>query len=126
MLKRLIKTIHYLRVYFLAFFVVALFYYIGLQPINVSKFIGAKLSSAVGMSTSVPENPFNKVALQLKEKEQSLNEKENSLYQREAELAKNQYSLQTKLMKVMIAGIFVLLLLILFNYYLDYRRKKSQ
>jgi hypothetical protein len=126
MLRRTIKAIHYLRVYFLAFFIIVLFYYVGLQPVDVSKFIGAKFSRAVGMSTSVPENPFNKVALQLKEKEQQLNEKENALDLKADELAHDNYTLQTKLTIILIAGVALLFLLIMLNFYFDYKRKQQE
>ena len=120
MLLRTAKLIHRLRVYFLALLVVAFFYYLGSNPIQVGRYIGARFGSAVGMSTSVPENPFNNLALQLKEKENRLTLKENELNDREKALNSGG-NLPLLLMG---AGIIVLFVLVLVNYYLDFRRKK--
>lgn len=125
MIRRIIKTIHYLRVYFFAFILVGFFFYVGANPVSVGKFIGAKFSRAVGMSVSVPENPFNKLALQLKEKEDRLNNMESELNQREIEMAKNASSSQAKLIIGMGAGLILLFILIALNFYLDYRRRQQ-
>lgn len=126
MFKQIIRAVHYLRVYFLAFFLIALFYYIGQQPADFSRFVGANLSRAVGMSTSVPENQYNRLALQLSEKEKNLNVRESELEEREAQLKTSGYPLQIKLMGVMAGGIFLLFILISLNFYFDYRRKRKE
>ncbi|MEA3398256.1 MAG: hypothetical protein U9R06_00740 [Patescibacteria group bacterium] len=123
MVIKIFKFIHTLRVFFLVFIIVAFLFVLGINPVSISKFLGAKLGSAIGMSTSVPENPFNKLALQLKEKEEKLIQREQELDAREKELEpqnKNEY-----LITALGLGIIVLFALVLLNYYLDYRRKKQ-
>ena len=122
MLKKTIKFIHTLRVIFLVLIIIAFFTVIGINPVDVSKFVGSKIGRAVGMSISVPENPFNKLALQLKEKESQLAVREKELAAREQEL--NKTGNQDTLIWLLITGIGVLFVLIFLNYFLDYRRKK--
>jgi hypothetical protein len=127
MIKKIIKIIHYLRVYFLAFITVAFLYFVGLQPIEVGKFVGAKLSRAVGMSVSIPANPFNRLALQLEEKEDKLNKKELELNQIEEKLKNTPPSSSNNFWLYFLAGgIIVLFILILINYYFDYKRRKKE
>jgi len=123
MVIKFFKFIHTLRVFFLVFIIVSFLFVLGVNPVSVSKFFGAKLGSAVGMSTSVPENPFNRLAVQLKEKE-------NKLIEREQELDKREQNLGSKvnndyLVAVLGIGIIVLFGLVLLNYYLDYKRKQK-
>ena len=123
MLKKTFKFIHNLKFFFLGFIVVIFLLVIGLNPIDISKFIGAKLGAAVGMSISVPENPFNKLALQLKEKEERLDLREQVLFKKEQAL-QNSPNQDTLIIFIAI-GIGILFILILANYYFDYRRRKS-
>ena len=125
MIKKAFKLIHALRVFFLCFIIVGSLYLIGLSPVSITKFIGAKLGSAVGVSTSVPENPFNKLASQLKEKEEALALKEQELNLKAEELSSDNGG-QDILIIVLGAGIVVLFGLVLLNYYLDYRRRKNE
>ncbi|MCU0679627.1 MAG: hypothetical protein MUC28_04260 [Planctomycetes bacterium] len=122
MLKRTVKAIHRLRIYALCFLAIGFFYYLGANPIQVGKYIGARFGSSVGMSTSVPENPFNKLALDLKEKEDRLNQKERDLREREKVLT--DAPSQNKLILILGVGTVFLFVLILLNYYFDYRRRK--
>jgi hypothetical protein len=124
MLHKTIKKIHSFRIFFLCFIILAFLLNLGLDPIDVGKFVGAKLGSAVGMGVSIPENPFNKVALQLKEKEEKLALKEIELYEREMAISKtdSESGLLTYLLG---GGIIFLFILILLNFYLDYVRKKK-
>ncbi|RLC38044.1 hypothetical protein DRH27_03215 [Candidatus Falkowbacteria bacterium] len=125
MIKRTIKFVHNLRIYFFVLILVSFFYYAGLNPVDISRFVGAKIGSAVGMSISVQENPFNKLALQLKEKEENLTQKEKDLAQRENALnAAN--SPQIKLVFFLAVGITVLFILVLINFYFDYKRKRRE
>lgn len=125
MLSKIIKGIHYLRWYFLVFSTIGLFYYAGLNPIDIGQFLGAKMGSAVGMSMSVPENPLNRLALELKEKEETLDLRENQLKQREDDLNAQKMDAQMKLIIVLSIGVAALFILILINYYLDYKRRKN-
>jgi hypothetical protein len=126
MLHKIFRAIHYLRVYLFAFILVAFFYYLGQQPVDLAKFVGAKLSRAISMSVSVSENPYNKLALQLKDKENQLNQREQDLAVRETKLQDQNLTWQTKLILVLGAGIIVLFVLILVNFYLDYRRRQNK
>lgn len=125
MIHKTVKHIHRFRVYFLAFIIVAFFYQLGLNPVDLGKFVGAKMGSAIGMSISVPENPINKLALELKEKEAGLNDREKELNDREKELARTG-ALNDNMYLFMGGGIVILFFLVLMNFYLDYRRRKLE
>lgn len=124
MFKGTIKFIHRLRLFFFLFILVSFLYYLGLNPVDVGRFVGSKIGSAVGMSISVPENPFNKVALQLEEREEELDERAKALAIREVELDKQAQIDNNPVIFFLLAGIAVLFFLIILNYYLDYRRRK--
>lgn len=125
MVKRTATLIHKLRVYFLLFIAVGFFYQIGLDPVDVGKFVGSNIGSAVGMNVSIPENPINKLALQLQEKEDALNAREQALSAREQELGIDQGSNQNLLLMILGVGIVVLFILVIINYYLDYKRRNN-
>jgi hypothetical protein len=122
MIKRTVGAIHKLRVYLLLIITFSFLYLAGVNPVKVSFFIGAHISRAVGMDVSVPENPFNKLALQLKEKEQLLNLREADLNKREASTADNRNDLY---LAILGGGVILLFLLVMINYYLDYKRRKT-
>ncbi|HAM88803.1 MAG: hypothetical protein US93_C0002G0049 [Candidatus Falkowbacteria bacterium GW2011_GWD2_38_42] len=126
MLHKSISIIHQLRVYFLLAIIIVFFASAGINPVDVGIFYGSKVGSAVGMSSSVAENPFNKLALDLKNKENSLSQKEQALNAREAELNSRSGLNQTVLLWVVIVGIFILFILIIINFILDYRRRKNE
>jgi len=121
MIKKTVKTIHSLRIFFLAFILVSFLYHIGLGPIDMGKMIGAKFSSAVGLSVGVPKNPVSTLAMQLEEKEKRLAQKELELVQKEEDLKK--IIKEDKTVMFLMFGIFVLFFLVVLNYYLDYRRR---
>lgn len=124
MVKRTAKFIHKLRVFFLFFISFCFLLLLGLNPVDLGKIIKGKAIQAVGISVGVPENQYNKLAIQLSEKEEKLNEREENLAALEANLLDtyNQRR-QNKIMIFMAIGIFVLFVLVLTNFYLDYRRK---
>ncbi len=122
MLKPTIKLIHHLRVLLFMMIVMSFLYVANLNPIDISVFLGAKMGSAIGMNISVPENPFNKLAFQLDEKEARLNEQEKKLDERADALGVGD---NIGLWLMIIAfGIGVLFVLILFNFYLDIKRRR--
>jgi len=125
MLKRTIRVIHNLRVFFLAVIVISFFFYLGVNPISLGQFVGAQFGDAVGMEVSIPQNPFNKLAAQLEEKEERLAQKEKALDKREQALAAEQTGAPKTIIWVLAAGIAVLFVLILVNYYLDWKRRKK-
>jgi hypothetical protein len=127
MLNKTIRAIHDLKIFFLAVIIVSFLYNLGVNPIDIVKFIGAEFTSAVNVSgsASVRENPINSLALQLKNKEVALAQKEQSLQDEEASLQKIG-SLQNNLIIFLSIGIVILFILIILNYYLDYRRRKKE
>lgn len=126
MIKKTIKKIHHYKVGFLVLISLLFLAYLGLNPINISKYYGAMFGSAVGMSVSIPENPMNKLAKQLKDKEAELQQREIELNQKIKKIDNN--SGQDRiLIWLMGGGIMVLAMLILINFYLDHRhRSKNQ
>lgn len=124
MLKHTVSLIHRLRILFLIVITVSFMFVLGLNPIDISVFIGAKMGEAVGMKISVPENPFNKLAAELKEKENRLSEREEELNDRELALARQTIAEQRTLIMVLAIGIVILFFLVIVNYILDFRRKK--
>lgn len=94
-------------------------------PVDIMKYLGAQVGSNIGVSVSVSENPFNTLAQQLERKEIELQEKEKTLEQKEAQLQNKDFSQQGKIILSIIAGlIIVLFILILLNFYFDYKRRK--
>ena len=63
--------------------------------------------------------------MQLQEKEKRLVKKEETLERIEAELKKRNSLRENKLVLIMILGIVILFILILLNYYFDYKKRKS-
>lgn len=126
MFRKTFKFIHYLRVYFLVFILVSFLYQLGVSPIDLGRFVGARFGSAVGMNTSVPENPINRLAMQLKEKEDRLSALEADLNEREKALNDLDLEGQNKLLMAMAAGIAILFVLLVINFYLDYRRRRKE
>lgn len=129
MLKRTVTVIHNLRIFFLTLILVSFLALIGLNPINLAQLISTKIGLAVDMvnrtTAKVEPNPYNTVALQLKEKESTLGEKEKTLNQKEADLLTINAQ-QNKIIIALAVGIFILFALIITNYYLDYRRRKKE
>lgn len=91
----------------------------------------AQLST--GISATVPPNPINNWVQQLKEKEVKLSEKEKNLAEKETLMEKQileKISAQQKSDKkavmfyLVLAGLGIFLLILL-NFYLDWRRNKS-
>lgn len=126
MINHAVKKIHRYRVAFLILISVLFLVYLGLNPVDVGKYFGARFGSAVGMSVGVPENPMNKLAMELKSKEDGLAARERDLADREAALAsapmRDRYTVFS-----LFGGIFFLFVLILINFVLDrrYRRAKQ-
>ncbi len=102
--------------------VMSFLYIANLNPIDISVFLGSRIGSAVGLNVSVPENPFNKLAMQLEEKEERLNEREKNLDDRaEALGVGDNIGLWLMIIAFGIGALFVLLLL---NFYLDIRQRR--
>ena len=121
MLKQIVHFVHSLRILLLILIVLSFLNISDINPVSLSYFVGAKFSSAIGMKTSVPENPVNKLALELKTREADLDAREQDILSREVEIYKTQ---EQYLLYGIAGGILVLFVLILLNFYLDIRRRK--
>ena len=122
MIKKTVKFIHSLRLYLLAVIIVGFFFVSGLNPVDISVFFGAKLGRAIGMSVGVPNNPFNKLALELKQKEVELDQREKDLIKQEEGLSGTGAN-DNLLIYGLGIGIFILFVLVGVNFYFDRRRR---
>ena len=99
------------------------------SPIAIGEYLVAQVGSGIGITVSVPPNPFNTLAQQLKEKEDKLVVKEKELQQKEEifqeQSSREQNSQNKNIIIYLIIGGGILLLLIVLNFYLDYRRKSN-
>jgi len=125
MFKKIIKIWHIVLIFLIGVVFSSLLFYLGANPLDVYKFIGAKIGSAVGLSVSVPENPFNELAFSLKQKEGRLAEREKALDLKEAEIQKKSGLGENKFTLAIVLGIVILFILVTLNYYLDYRRRRA-
>ncbi len=75
----------------------------------------------IGVTVSIPSNPFNTLAQRLSEKESTLSVKEQELQKKEIALREEEKKDKTVLYFSLGGG--VLLVLVLVNFYLDYRRR---
>jgi hypothetical protein len=125
MLKRTVKTIHNLKVFFFAVIIVSFFFYLGVNPISWGHFMGARFGDAVGMEVSIPENPFNKLAAQLEAKEERLDARERELDKRAEALALEDPATDSPVVIGLALGIVFLFVLLVLNYYLDWKRRRQ-
>lgn len=127
MIKKTVEHIHNLRIFFLALILVCFMSVIGLNPVDIGKYIGLKIVQAVDKSTAtatIEPNPYNTLAKQLKDKQATLDNREHTLTEKEAELLRINAG-QNKIIIALAIGIIILFLLISFNYFLDYKRRKA-
>lgn len=82
-----------------------------------------ELGVAVGASAGVLPNEYNTLAQALLKKEAEVNQKEAALSLREAAVLRQGREKETKLIFVVLSVGALLLVLILLNFYLDWRRK---
>ncbi len=110
-----------MRVLLFMMIVMSFFYIANLNPIDITAFFGASFGQAIGVAASVPENPFNQLALQLKEKEDNLANREKAVSEREAALNGSGQAWWFVGLGIGIGALFILLS---FNFYFDYRRDR--
>ena len=125
MIKKIIKLIYTLKIFLLSIIIVWFLFVLGLNPVGITKFVGSKIGSAIGISVGVQENSYNKLALQLQEKEEELAEKEENLDRIESEIVAKNNLFQNRLLLIVVFGITILFVLILLNYYFDHKRRKA-
>ena len=124
-MKKVVKIWHIVLIFLFAFNVSAALFNFGSNPIKLAQIYGAKVSEAMGLSMTVTENPYNKLALQLDEKQQALSERENGLKQLEQQLLQSNENYKIILMMLTLL-VFVLLFLVIINFYLDGRRRRQE
>jgi len=124
MFHKFFRFIHDLKVFFLAIIFLSFFNILGAKPLDIGKFLGAQFSQAVGMSVSIPENPFNKLAIQLKDKENRLNEREAALDLRDKEVSQTD-KMQNRIIYAIGIGLMTLLVLIVVNFFMDFHRRRN-
>jgi hypothetical protein len=82
-----------------------------------------ELGAAVGASAGVLPNEYNTLAQSLLKKEAEVNQRAAALAEREAAVMRQGDEKSTKLVFVVLSVGGLLLVLILLNFYLDWRRK---
>lgn len=106
-------------------FLVVLALFVGQAVFSKSPaLLGRYLLAQVGLNTSAPPNQFNTLAQQLKNKELTLSEKEKILTQQEA-LLKARSEEEAKTRRCLLYGGGVLLVLILLNFCMDWRKRRA-
>lgn len=83
------------------------------------------LGEATQTSASVPANPDNTLALLLSQKEKNLDERAAALDQRSLEIDQQITRERNKMILFLLAGGMLILILIGFNFYLDFKHRKS-
>ena len=81
----------------------------------------ASLGSSVGVSVSVPPNPYNTLASKLQEWQTKLEEKEKLLTQKEIELNQKSIFQGEIISKLVVSLLIIIFVLILINFYLDFK-----
>jgi len=106
-------------------FIFSFLFYLGVNPIDVENFLGAKIIRAFTTTTSadVPANPFNNLAAQLNNKENSLNAKEQDLNDIQNNLS-NQTDALKRWLVYIVPLVIALFILVLINFYFDYKERK--
>jgi len=90
-------------------------------PTDLVSYSLASLGSSVGVSVSVPPNPYNTLAVQLQEWQKRLEEKEKILTQKEIELNQKSIFQGEIISKLVVSLLVIIFLLILINFYLDFK-----
>lgn len=89
------------------------------HPTDLISYSLASLGSNVGVSVSVPQNPYNTLASQLEEWQSRLKEKEEILLQKEKQLNQKAIFQGEIISKLVVALLIIIFLLVLVNFYLD-------
>ncbi len=92
-----------------------------IAPTDLVFYSLASLGSSVGVSVSVPPNPYNTLATQLQEWQNRLLEKEKILTQKELTLAQRSIVQGEIISKLIVTLLIIIFILILINFYLDFK-----
>ncbi len=85
----------------------------------------AETGAVVEGGAEVPWNPINRFALELKQKDDAITEKEKSVERQELFFKENIANKQTRILIYLFLVGGILLVLLLINFYLDFRHKKQ-
>lgn len=98
------------------------------STIAISQNAHMYVANAVGMSASVAPNELNQITAALTEKEKELDKRESALNEREiaVNLSTNNETSSDKAIFILSSILFILLILIVLNYTLDYLRSKEE
>lgn len=122
MRQRMLK----ISIFIFSFILILIFCYswvrYGVDPAKIMKYLVAEIGSSVGVSLTVPENPFNTWAKQLQERETELQKREQTL---------NEILIKTEresriILTLILVLIIILFFLVLLNFYFDYRTRRFQ
>lgn len=115
-----------MAIYFVSFLLVSIFCFswlhYGAKPPEIMKYLLAQIGSSVGVSLTVPENPFNTLAKQLQEKEIELQKREKALDEILIKINRESKIILASILVLMI----ILVILILLNFYFDYQFRKTE
>ncbi len=128
MFKKFFQWIRIVELFLLVLVIFSSLKVLGVNPWEFSRYVGARFTAAVGISStaSVPPNPFNTLALQLKQKEEELARREQLVEAKAAAIESPEYILRNRVIWVLIILVFSLIVLVLFNFYLDFRRRRQE
>jgi fucose permease len=106
--------------------VISLLFFFGYHISSLGpKEFAKQMGLAVGITAEVPSNQYNTLAQALKERDTAVTEREKLLAEKEATVLREQKEANAKISFLVIGIGSVLLGLILFNFYLDAKRKKD-
>ena len=97
-----------------------------LNPLAVGDYVVRSLANIVGISATVPLNPFNGLAKQLQEKEKALALRESNLEANKLLILAEPIKKQNTRINILLGIGTVLFFMILINFYLDLRRNGSK
>ena len=123
-LKMKPKFLFNLTIFLFFFFLFLLGYskiILRIAPTDLVSYSLASFGSAVGVSVSVPPNPYNTIAVQLQDWQNKLIEKEKTLNQKELELRQKSVIQGEIISKLIVALLGIIFLLVLINFYLDFK-----
>jgi|GEM_PF-1515607 len=122
MLKHFLSIWHSFLLSFAALVIVTAFFAMGLNPVELGRYLGSKigLASEVGSSASVTPNQYNTLALQLEKKDNSLKARESELDEKEKKVDE----IVNRWMAYIIPTLAALAILVLLNFWLDHKERK--
>jgi hypothetical protein len=121
------KISHAIVIFFLAVIFSYFLLFLFLHPLNVVFFLGNQLSAAAGLTNTatVAENPINRLAMQLDEKQKQLDDREQALNDRATALDSQNNLWNNGLLLAILLALVVLGVLLMINFYFDRRREKE-